>query len=288
MTNTERNLLQNLAVIRGLRPIDDDFMRKIFKDNRNLAQVVLRIILGKDDLFVEDVKTQDDLKKLMGARSIELDVHGWDSEQKQYDIEIQRASSGARPHRARYHLSALDTENLGAGQDFEELPETYVIIITEKDFFHRGKPIYPIERVNLAADYELFNDGEHILYVNGEYEDAAGQVTEIGKLLHDFRCSDPNEMLIPEMQDASRKYKETEEGVREMCEAIEKLREESAREAAREATIKATRETAKQEKEQFAKRMLKAGKPISEVIEFSDLSEERVLELKKEIEAGNV
>jgi hypothetical protein len=34
--------------------------------------------------------------------------------------------------------------------------------------------------------------------VNGEYEDAAGQVTEIGKLLHDFRCSDPNEMLIPE------------------------------------------------------------------------------------------
>jgi anti-sigma28 factor (negative regulator of flagellin synthesis) len=34
--------------------------------------------------------------------------------------------------------------------------------------------------------------------------------------------------------------------------------------------------------------MLKAGKPISEVIEFSDLSEERVLELKKEIEAGNV
>ena len=141
---------------------------------------------------------------------------------------------------------------------------------------HRGKPIYPIERVNLAADYELFNDGEHILYVNGEYEDAAGQVTEIGKLLHDFRCSDPNEMLIPEMQDASRKYKETEEGVREMCEAIEKLREESAREAARERS------------EQFAVKMLKAGKPISEVIEFSDLSEERVLELKKEIEAGNI
>ena len=79
-------------------------------------------------------------------------------------------------------------------------------------------------------------------------------------------------MLIPEMQDASRKYKETEEGVREMCEAIEKLREESARERS----------------EQFAVKMLKAGKPISEVIEFSDLSEERVLELKKEIEAGNI
>lgn len=69
-------------------------------------------------------------------------------------MEIQRAEKGARPHRARYHSSVLDIENLDAGQEFEELPDTYTIFITEKDFYGKG---------------EAFNDGEHILYVNGEY-----------------------------------------------------------------------------------------------------------------------
>ncbi len=47
-----------MAKLRGLRPIDDDFMRCIFRDNEPLAQLVLRIVLKKDDLIVEHVETQ--------------------------------------------------------------------------------------------------------------------------------------------------------------------------------------------------------------------------------------
>ena len=80
-----------------------------------------------------------------------MDAYGTDSDRKKYDLEIQRADKGAEPDRARYHSSVLDIENLHSGQEFKELPDTYTIFITEEDFFGMGKPVYPIERMNLAA-----------------------------------------------------------------------------------------------------------------------------------------
>ena len=41
----ERERQEDLARLRGLRPMDDDFMRCIFKDNIPLAELVLRILL---------------------------------------------------------------------------------------------------------------------------------------------------------------------------------------------------------------------------------------------------
>lgn len=79
-------------------------------------------------------------------------------------MEIQRQEKGADPHRARYHSSVMDVENLHSGQEFKELPDTYTIFITEQDFYGMNEPVYQIERINLATG-KPFEDGEHILYV---------------------------------------------------------------------------------------------------------------------------
>ena len=164
-----------------LRPIDDDFMRCLFRENIPLTPFVLRIITGKKDLIITDVDTQADMKRLVGARSICLDAYGTDDEGRKYDMEVQRADKGAGVHRARYHSSAMDIDNLDAGQEYDELPETYTIFITENDIYGKGLPFYPVERVNLATG-EPFGDGEHILYVNGAYRGD----DDIGRLMHDF------------------------------------------------------------------------------------------------------
>lgn len=62
----------------------------------------------------------------------------------------------------------MDVENLHSGQKFKDLPDTYAIFIIEKDFYGQGEAVYPIERINLATG-KFFEDGEHILYMNGEY-----------------------------------------------------------------------------------------------------------------------
>ena len=221
----ERERQEDLQRLRGLRPIDDDFMRCLFRENIPLTQHVLRIITGKSDLIIENVETQADMKRLVGARSICLDAYGTDDAGKKYDMEVQRADKGAGVHRARYHSSAMDIDNLDAGQEFDELPETYTIFITENDIYGKGIPFYPIERINLATG-EPFNDGEHILYVNGAYRGD----DEIGNLMHDFSCSDPNDMINKDLADRSRYFKETEEGVSEVCKVMEDMRIEKERE----------------------------------------------------------
>ena len=52
------------------------------------------------------------MKRVTGARSICLDAYATDSTGKKYDIEVQRSDNGADPHRARYHSSMMDVENL--------------------------------------------------------------------------------------------------------------------------------------------------------------------------------
>ena len=123
LTATEQQHQEDLQRLRDLRPIDDDFMRCLFKDNIPLAEFVLRIITGKQDLIITDCETQKDMKRLAGARSICLDAYGTDPDGKKYDFEIQRQEKGADPHRARYHSSVMDVENLHSGQEFKELPD---------------------------------------------------------------------------------------------------------------------------------------------------------------------
>ena len=209
---------EGLRRLRALRPIDDDFMRPLFRDNIPLVQLVLRIITGLDDLIITSCETQADMKRVTGAHSLCLDAYGTDSNGKKYDLEIQRSDKGADPHRARYHSSVMDIENLDAGQDFSELPDTYTIFITEKDFFGRGKPAYHIRYINTTIN-EPFNDGTHIIYVNGEYRGD----DDLGRLMHDFNCCDASDMYYDEMAERTRYYKDDAKGVSEMCKAIEEL-----------------------------------------------------------------
>ena len=74
------------------------------------------------------------------------------------------------------------------------------------------------------ATQEPFEDGEHILYVNGQYRDES----DIGRLMHDFSCWNPDEMKFELLRDATRYYKENPKGVEIMCRAFEETRNEKA------------------------------------------------------------
>ena len=266
MTVTEQQHQEDLQRLRDLRPIDDDFMRCLFKNNIPLAEFVLRIITGKQDLVITDCETQKDMKRLAGARSVCLDAYGTDSAGKRYDLEVQRQDKGADPHRARYHSSVMDIENLHSGQEFKELPDTYTIFIIEKDFYGKGKPVYPIERINLATG-DFFEDGEHLLYVNGEYRGES----DLGKLMHDFNCTKADDMNFELMAARTRYLKENPKGVSEMCRLMEDMRNESLKEGIKEGAINT------------AKRMLSDEMlTLEKIAEYAGLSLDEVKRLKAE------
>ena len=215
---------KDLETLEQLRLLDDTFMREAFRNDLELVQFMLRIIINKPDLILTKEETQYDLQHLFGSRSITLDVFGEDSEGKQYDCEVQIADDGANAHRARYHSSAMDVDNLKVREDFRSLPDTYVIFITESDVWGEGQPIYLIERINTTTGRN-FDDGEHIIYVNGAY-DNKDDTSDLAKLIHDFKCKKADDMLLDPFAERVRFLKETPKGVERMCKIMEEREEE--------------------------------------------------------------
>lgn len=117
-----------------------------------------------------------------------------------------------------------------------------------------------IERINLATG-KFFEDGEHILYVNGEYRGDS----DIGKLMHDFNCTRADDMNFQLMADRTRYLKETPKGVEEMCRIMEDMRNQTLREGMIN----------------VAKKMLEDGTiTLEKIAEFVGLSVDEVKELK--------
>ncbi len=57
-------------------------------------------------------------------------------------------------------------ENLDAGQEFRELPDTYIIFITESGFYGEGQAVYRIQRMNLTGYYtQCFNRWDHSCHI---------------------------------------------------------------------------------------------------------------------------
>ena len=225
-----------LNIIENFRLMDDTFMSKVFED-KACAELLLRVILNRDDLTVVRVVSQFELKNLQG-RSARLDIYAVDEHGKQYDVEVQRSDDGAAPRRARYNSSLLDANLLNPGDKFDELPESYIIFITEHDVLKGGKPLYTVNRTISELDHAIFADGSHIIYVNGEIRNG----TALGELMQDFFCKDPREMHYKVLSDRAGYFKKDKEGVDTMCKLMEDYADKRAKQAAEAAAEKAAKE----------------------------------------------
>ena len=212
----EQKKIRYLEKIKQLRLMDDTFFNSCFDGNIPCMEVVLRAVLGNDRLRVTEVITQQSVPNLYG-RAVRFDALATDGETI-YDVEIQRSDEGAVPRRARFNSSMIDSREVSKGTLFPDLPETYVIFITEHDVWKRGKPLYTVRRTFEDTE-EVFNDGTHILYVNGECQSES----PLGRLMHDFFCSDPNDMYSDVLAERVRFFKEDEKGVAAMCNVMKEI-----------------------------------------------------------------
>lgn len=268
MNITRKQQKDHKDALSRLSLMDDAFMAKCFEDNITCTELVISIILDRKDIRVKCVHTQHQLKNLQGRSAI-LDIYAEDEDGKVYDIEIQKEKEGATPKRARYYSSLMDANITEPGDDFEKLRESYVIFITETDVLKNGKAIYHIERY-IEEVSERFNDGAHIIYVNGENRDGS----PLGLLMQDLRCSDPDRMNYKELSERTRYFKEDKEGMKRMGSVIDELIQEEKMEGLKEGKLEAAQST--------AYKLLKSGKfSIQEIAEYVSLPVEEIEELAK-------
>ena len=215
----------------GLTLFDDDLMSRVFDNNIEATELLLRIIF-KRPIKVVKAKGQEEIRSFsVDGRTIRLDIMAVDSDGKKIDIEVQTTSDGSDVKRARYHSSLLDSGMLKKGQKFSEIRDSYVIFIYKHDKFQEGLPVYHLSRF-VEETGKKVNDGSNIIYVNGTY---AGN-DDLGKLLADFQQPDASKINFKELADGVRYFKE-EGGRVDMCEAVEKYAEKKSEIAEKRGTL---------------------------------------------------
>ena len=273
MQEAKRNVTSenDLQKIKELRLMDDDFFSEALDEKTEVVEYILNTILERDDIKVKSTKAQVEYKSAT-KRSIKLDIQAEDVNGRLMDIEIQRSDRGSGVRRARFHSSMIDRALLSKGDDFEDLVDTYVIFITEKDKFGMGIPLYHIERKISEMNNALFGDGAHILYVNGEYRNLEHPV---GSLMHDFNCKDAKDMVNPLLAEEVRYLKETEGGRSQMSRLLEEMRNEVAEKAKAEGKAEGNHEKAVN----TALKMIAKKYEAEEIAEITGLSLEEVRKL---------
>ena len=260
--------------IKNLRLIDDELMTIVFNGDKEATELLIRILLNRNDLKVTKSMTQEQKHNLFG-RSVKLDIVAEDIFRTEYNIEIQRADKGAGAKRIRYHQAMLDSHTLKKQEAFETLPNLYIIFILEHDIFGRNEPVYSVTKSLNIKDEDgnnlLFDDGCNIMYINGEYrgDDA------LGRLMHDFSTPNADEMIYDRLAEKVRFYKQNETGVQMASKIVEEYGDERAAEAFKQGT--------QQKAIEDAIAFLKEGDPPGKIARCTKLPLEKVLELQKQI-----
>lgn len=218
---------KTIETVKSYTYMTDRFMTMAF--DKPVAQHILSVIMGKN-LIVKSVKSQP-VEDNFFSRSCRFDVLAEDSNGKIYNIEVQNSNEGAVPRRARYNCEKLDELVIRKGMAYNDYPETYVIFITQNDVLGDGLPIYHIIR-HIEENGKLFDDGQQIIYVNGENTDTS---TALGQLMADMQQKDAAKIsnkILADKMNILKKGRTFET----MCREIEKLTADVTAEVAAKVT----------------------------------------------------
>ena len=271
---------QNDEYVRNARLMDDYFFELCFGSDPKYIEAVINGIFEQLNIplvKITEIKTQ---KRLLTVenRNACLDAVATDENGNLINIEVQRAKKSSLFRRARYHSSLLDTNNLTSGEDFSQLPDTYVIFILEYDLRKQELPAYQVKRTFLE-DNSDFDDGTRFIFVNGTYRGD----DPIGILMHDFNVKGARQMKNAMLKERVEFFKETEEGAKEMKGIEEIIAARSKAEGLAEGEAKGIAK----EKVVIAKKLLMLNVLSLEGISKSTgLSLEEVKNLKKSILAS--
>ena len=106
-------------------------------------------------------------------KGVRLDVYANDEERTHYNVEMQVSKKPALGRRSRYYQSQIDMELLVSGEEYEELPDTYVIFLCDFDPFGQKKYRYTFSSECKECKESKLQDGRCTIFLSthGENED---------------------------------------------------------------------------------------------------------------------
>ncbi len=160
-------------------------------------------------LAVHAVRTRYRISNLLSKDS-ELDVLAEDADGQMYNIEIQRAATVDHARRLRYYGAQIDSGFLEKGAQYQDLPNVYLVYISETDLWKLGLTACTVCKSLLG--WKKYEDGIQILYVNAAVDDGS----ERARLMRFFRTADPEDQSQGALSARIHFLKKEEGGRKEM------------------------------------------------------------------------
>lgn len=121
-----------LSVIKNLRIFDDNFMKIVFKDDKQCVQEVINVIIPYANK-IKELYVEDSIKNLSG-KDIRYDVVAV-TQQMIIALEVQKDKYKASPQRTRLYDSLLTSKSMKPGIPYKKQSQTAVIFIMEEDYY---------------------------------------------------------------------------------------------------------------------------------------------------------
>lgn len=156
--NRKRKTLQELT-------IKDNFMfGAVMLEEENCRQL-LELILG---FPIEKVEVDREKSMVYNPdyKGIRLDILVKDEVGTHYNVEMQAVKHKALCKRSRYYHSQMDMELLLSGEEYESLPNTYVIFICDFDPFGEGKYRYTLETKCRESESIVVEEGRTSIFLS--------------------------------------------------------------------------------------------------------------------------
>ena len=237
--DTDRKKKDMEVRIRNFRLIDDLFFGAVLDGDTELTGKILSVILKKK-IHIVSVKAEKTVIDIIG-KSIRADLIAVDDHGNRYIIEAQKDKRGMDPRRLAYELTKITKGIVKKGsKNWEQIKRRYVIMFCETDFIGKGEAVTYGKTVFAGRERDI---AAEMIYVNCAYKGD----DEIGRLVHDMLCSNPDDINDDEIREKVKLVKEGEDIVT-MCEVLDEV-VMAERRAARAKLAKKNRELKRKDEE---------------------------------------
>ena len=278
--------------------ITNNFLFQEVLRNKGLCRQLLENILH---IQIKDIRyphTEKSMTAQLRSKSIRLDVYVTDKENNVYDVEMQSAGNRSvlyrdmdeetvikeLPLRVRYYQSIISTNMLRKGKLYGELRKSYVIFVCAFDPFKKGLPVYHFT-YRCSEDYALqMNDKTECIFLNAK----AAKKAEDKELAAFLAYINGNEAATAFTQSLDKEVEriKNREDWRFKIMTLDMEIEMMKRRVSEASAKKARQKTEKEINERVATDMIKDGKPLSEIIRYSKLTEAAIRKLAKSMGAA--
>ena len=151
--------------------------------NKKFVEELLQVIFNDSKLKVIKCEVQKTYN-ILEQRGVRLDCLCELQNGERVSVEVEKNDSASKwddQRRVRYYGSIINVMNLKKKEIYDHLPDVYMVYLTTKDIFKKGKTIYHVERC-LKECNEFVDNGYHEIYVNAENYDNS-DIAEVMKIM---------------------------------------------------------------------------------------------------------